>query len=157
MENEHLSSPLDHMAGNSANDLTISSDAVGYLKEVGKWSKFLSIVGFVGIGFMVLIGLFAGTIFSAIGQGNADMPFPPFLLGGIYIVIAAIYFFPVYYLFNFSTKIQQALASRDNSILNDAFKYLKSHYKFLGIFVIITIGLYIVAFIVGLFSAMMTF
>jgi hypothetical protein len=32
-------------------------------KETAKWALFLSILGFVGVGFMVILALFIGTIF----------------------------------------------------------------------------------------------
>ena len=38
------------------NRLTIS--AIGFLKESAKWCKFMAIVGFVGVGLMVLAALF---------------------------------------------------------------------------------------------------
>jgi hypothetical protein len=39
------------------------------LKE-SEMAYFLSILGYVGIGFIVLAGLFAGTLFSAMGKMN---------------------------------------------------------------------------------------
>lgn len=146
MENENISSPLDHMAGGGKSDLVISSETISYLSEAGKWSKFIAIMGFVLVGFMVLVGLFSGTIFSALGQ-QSGMPLPGFAFGLIYVVLGAIYFVPLLYLFNFSTKIRSAVSSGNNYELNEAFKNLKSHYKYIGILMIILISIYIMIFL----------
>lgn len=137
MENENI---ID--AGSSYNNgqLTVSPLASGYLNETGKWGKFLAIIGFCFIGLIVLGGLFAGTIFSSMGS---DLPFPGFMMGLIYVLLGALYFFPVYYLFKFSSQVRAALATKDSHALDSAFENLKSHYKFIGILMIITLGIYV--------------
>lgn len=162
MENENLSSPLDHMAGSSNGDLSISPEIAQYLNETGKWAKFLAILGFIGTGFMVLVGLFSGTMLSSMDMAQqTGMPVPGFVFGLIYVVIGILYFFPLYYLYNFSTKIRNAINSRNNLLLAEAFKNLKSHYKFIGILAAIMIGLYILAFlgaiVFGAFGALSSF
>src|SRR5688572_23259299 len=113
--------------------LVVSPIASEYLKETGRWGKFLAIVGFCAVGLMVVGGLFAGTIFSLMGSAPSDMPFPGFMLGVIYAVLGLLYFFPIYYLFKFSTNLKAALISRNNQLLDSAFENLKSHYKYIGI------------------------
>ena len=53
----------------------------------------------------------------------------------------------------FSTKMKKALASKNDETLADAFQMIKSHYKFLGVFTIITLSLYALLIGVSLFSA----
>jgi hypothetical protein len=79
---------------------------------------------------MVILALFIGLLFfdlkvwvvalTMMGSG---------FLSAIYIIIALFYFFPVYYLFQFSSKWK--LSSNDNDLINSSFEYLKSHYKFI--------------------------
>jgi hypothetical protein len=38
-------------------NLYLNQEARGFLKETAKWAYFLSILGFVGIGFMVVLAL----------------------------------------------------------------------------------------------------
>ncbi|RLD19748.1 MAG: hypothetical protein DRI71_11385 [Bacteroidetes bacterium] len=121
--------------------LTITDNSTKFLIEISKWTKFLSILGFVIIGIMVIGGLFAGTILSNIGT---ELPFPGFIIGLFYIFIALIYLFPVLYIYRFSTKLKIALSSMDSITLEAAFQNLKSHYKFIGIFTIVALGLYLV-------------
>jgi hypothetical protein len=56
--------------------------------------------------------------------------------------LAIIYFFPVYYLLQFSNKMKKALVDKNEDTLAKAFEMLKSHYKFIGVFTIITLSLY---------------
>ena len=136
MENENI---ID--TGSYANSqLTVSPLASGYLNETGKWGKFLAIVGFCVIGLIVMIGLFAGTIFSSMGEA---LPFPGFLMGLIYVAVGLLYFFPVYYLFKFSNQVRTALINKNSQQLDSAFENLKSHYKFIGILMIITLSMYV--------------
>jgi len=140
---------------NNLFELHVDHNGSSFLREIAKWSKFLSIVGFVMIGLMLLVILFAGssmaTMFSATA-GEAGK-----LVGMIYIgVIAAImliYFFPCLYLFRFSTKMQVALRNNDQDTLNASFENLKSCFKFMGIFMIIILSIYALAFVIGIFAA----
>ncbi len=137
MENENI---IDAGASFQNGSLTVTPQASGYLHETGKWGKFLAIVGFCVIGLMVIGGLFAGTLFSAMGD---TLPYPGFMISFIYIALALLYFFPVYYLFRFSSQIRTALLSKDPSAMEVAFENLKSHYKFIGILMIIMLSVYI--------------
>lgn len=132
--------------------LTITSEAKSYLRETGKWAFFLSIIGFIGIAFLVIIALFASTIFNAIPQTQTQMmPFDTGkLITILYLVMAAIYLFPVYYLMQFGNKMKAALANTDEISLTESFGMLKSHYKFIGVFTIIILSLYALAFVVGM-------
>ena len=130
--------------------LTLTSQAKIFLKETASWARFLSIIGFIGIGIMIVLALFATTIFNNL----PNMQTVPFNLGIAmtitYFVFAIIYFFPVYYLFQFSKKMQKALSTKNNDTLSDAFEILKSHYKFIGVFTIIILSLYVLMFLVSM-------
>jgi hypothetical protein len=142
---------------NFENQLTHA--AIGFLKESAKWSKFMAIIGFIGIGLMVLASLFMAIGFRAIGASNMpDLPFSMSVFSIIYVLFAAIYFFPVYYLYQYATKTSAALQSKNKQLLADGLENLKSHHKFLGIFTLIIVSLYILIFVFailgGIFSAL---
>ena len=130
--------------------LTITSAAKGFLKETAKWCKFLSILGFIGLGILLLSSFFVGTIYNNMPEA-ATMPIN---LGTamtiFYILMIAIYVFPLYYLYQFSIKLKKALNTKDDAILAAAFEMLKSHYKFVGVFTIIMLSIYILAGILGI-------
>ena len=133
--------------------LTITSAAKGFLTETSKWCKFLSILGFVGLGLLLLSSFFINTIYSSMPQATTI----PFNLGIamtiVYFLIIAIYIFPIYYLYQFSIQLKKALISKDDETLANAFEMLKSHYKFVGVFTIIMLSIYILAGVVGLMGA----
>jgi hypothetical protein len=52
----------------------------------------------------------------------------------------------------FSTRTKQALATKNDATLADAFEVLKSHYKFIGVFSIITLSLYAMLILVSMLS-----
>ncbi|WP_374173973.1 hypothetical protein [Flavobacterium tructae] len=140
-------------------ELQLDQTAKDFLKETAKWAYFLSILGFVGIGLMVLIAVFAGTIFSAMGNSMAGMggfggSFGA-LMGFFYVFIAAIYFFPVYYLYKFAVNTKRAFRENDSELLTSSLGYLKSHYKFIGIFMLAILALYGLIFVFGILGALL--
>lgn len=126
-------------------ELQLDHAAKDFLKETAKWAYFLSILGYVGIGFLLIVAVFAGTLFStlggAFGGGIGGGSFG-FIMGFAYFAMAAIYFFPVYYLNKFASNAKRAFRENDSEALTTSFQYLKSHYKFIGIFVLILLSLY---------------
>jgi hypothetical protein len=136
--------------------LTLSSAAKGFLRETAKWNKFLSILGFIALGLMLIGSFFIGAFYNTMPQADI-MPFDlGIVVTLIYIVVALIYIFPIYYLYQFSVKMKEALASKDDAVLATAFEMLKSHYKFIGVFIIIILSVYVLAAVIGfigLFSA----
>lgn len=145
-------------------NFVLTDESESFLKETAKWGYFLSILGFVFIGIMVLFAIFMGAFLSKLGSmGGSSMGNPISVMGNmggfmavIYLIIALIYFFPVYYLFLFSSKAKAAFRNNDNELLNESFQYLKSHYKFIGIMALIMVSFYGIffffAFIIGMTS-----
>jgi hypothetical protein len=122
---------------------------------------FLSVLGFVFLGLMVVLALFIGTIFSKLISISVAMN-PTMVIGTgffsvIYLLIALLCFFPIYYLLQFSYKIKIAFRDDDNDLLNASFEYLKVHYKFIGIMALIFACFYgfiiLMGLITGIFSA----
>ncbi|MCK0109893.1 hypothetical protein MWU58_11360 [Flavobacteriaceae bacterium S0825] len=134
-------------------ELNISTNIKRFLNEIAKWSFFLSIIGFIGIGLMVVVGLLFGTIMSTMGDSPAYQLGYTAGMGVFYVVIALIYFFPVYYLYKFSRKMKRALHANNNDDFESAFSNLKSHYKFIGIFAIIIFSLYLIMFLLAIVGA----
>ena len=130
--------------GNST--LTLDKEVILSLEEIRRWANFLSIVGFIGIGLMLLVGFFIGSMLNSFG-GSAFSSIPAQLVSVVYIVIALIYFFPVYYLYQFATKMKTALYEMHQESLTESFKNMKSLFRFLGIFTILIISLYLIALI----------
>ncbi|WP_233269906.1 DUF5362 family protein [Polaribacter sp. L3A8] len=135
--------------------LTITSAAKSFLKETAKWAKFLSIMGFILIGLMLVFAIFSTTIFELAAQMQPNIPKGlGATMTATYLVLSVVYFFPVYYLLQFSMKMKKALATKSDETLTKSFEMLKSHYKFIGVFTIITLSLYALLFVAAAFGAL---
>jgi hypothetical protein len=137
--------------GNPAASLIpqITMESLGYLSTAAKWTKFLAILGFIGIGILVLLGLFLGVILNVINYlpNFPNFPFPLRWLGLFYFVLAVVYVFPVIYLNNFSNHMTKAVAFRETQYLTSALCNLKKHLKYIGIMTIVGIISYFVIMI----------
>ncbi len=132
-------------------ELHIGDDIKDLLMQIASWSYYLSIIGFIGLGFLIIGGGYysfasndALSSDAAYTLGYSMGSFIPFLL------MVLIYLFPILYLFKFSKQMKIALRSGDNSTLKTSLKNLKSHYKYIGILSIIILGIYVIAFFIGI-------
>ncbi len=116
-------------------------ESLRHLEEARKWAMFLAILGFIGVGILVLVALFSGTALAIIGDDFIS-PAIGIGIGILYLLIAVLYFFPIYYLFNFSSRAKQAVKESDSKSLTESMHFLKSHYKFTGIMIIVMLALY---------------
>jgi len=153
-------------------ELQLTPVAQGFLKETAKWAKFLAIVGFIFVGLYIImaIAMFAmgGAMSSAAsemegmegmegmsGMGAAGMMGGAFL-GVIYLLVAILYFFPMLYLYKFASKTQFALNNSNTDELTNGLENLKSHYKFMGILMLIALifmALFVLLAIIGIGAA----
>lgn len=138
-----------------SSEISLSSEIKSYLKETAKWAKFISIVGFVFVGFMIITSIGVSFFMSAaISQfAEAGFPFPPALFSIFYLIFAAITAIPIYFLYKFATNMQSALNMNNEEALTIAFRNLKSHYKFYGIAMIIMLGFYALMFVLSILGA----
>ena len=142
----------------SNNQLSITPEIKEFLRETAKWGKFLAIVGFVMMAFLVLAGIGMATF---MGSMMADLPDAGGLggamggaIGFFYVIIALIYIFPLLYLYRFSTKVKIAIAQDDQQYLYESFMNLKSLFKFMGILMAIIVGLYALIFVFAIFGGL---
>lgn len=126
-------------------DLSLKFQGLKFLKTIAAWANFLSIVGFILCGLMILGAL--GFAFFMPQGSSARVPFWVFSL--VYIVFAIIYIMPCYYLFSFASMAKKAIKSKNNVQFEQALGYLKSHYLFIGILTIIFISFYLFAIIMA--------
>ena len=132
---------------------TLNNETLKLFKSIANWTLFLSTVGFLGVFLLIILGAFFGVILS-------NLPINPYenvgvkinYYGLIYILIALIYFFPVWFLFSFAKKIKSAARHNNLSLMHKAFRKLKMHYKYLGILTIIMLCFYFFGFVIGSLS-----
>jgi hypothetical protein len=105
---------------------------------------------------MAIMVMGMGSVASLVpGMGMGGLGIGAF--GFIYVVIAAFYFFPVYYLHQFSIRIRRGLASQGLEDVTAGFQNLKSLFKFMGILTIVILSIYaliiVIAIIAGVAAA----
>jgi len=142
--------PLDDLA---TGPLNLDATSVSYIKETAKWAKFLSILGFIGVGFMVIAAIGMATFMSGfMSEMPNAMPGMGVLMGVMYLAFAALYFFPTLYLYRYATNSKIAIEKNDQTLLTDSFGNMKSVFKFWGILmavVLVFYGVILVFAIVG--------
>ncbi len=135
----------------------LSDIAMFYLADARKWAKFLAILGFIYCGMMLIGSIFVGFIMTMVtAMSPKPLPFPLGAFSIIYVFIAVVYFFPVYYLYKFSEDLKKALELGMEDYLTSAFRWLKSHYKYMGIMIIVGFALGIIFFFVAIFAGLFT-
>jgi heme/copper-type cytochrome/quinol oxidase subunit 2 len=138
-------------------ELQLDQPSINYLSEAARWSRFLSIIGFIYCGFMVIFGLFFGSFMTRMMPIAGDSGMTAIGSGffGVFIIILSlIMFFPALYLWNFSTKIRKAFNHNDQPLLTESLKNLKSFFKFYGILLIIVLSIYALALIAAIIGAL---
>lgn len=140
-------------------DLQVSPQAQSYLTETAKWGKFLAIMGFIGSIIMIIIAFFIPVFLTQLPPYNTmSSEFNSGMKVGmtiLYLLLALLFFFPCFYLYKFSVKMQAALKMVSQENFDESLMNLKSMFKFYGIFTIIILSFYALAFIIGIIAAAM--
>lgn len=120
--------------------------------EMAKWAQILSIIGFIGIGLLIylIIILFSGFSRFSNSMGGG---IPTILISSFYLIVALIYLFPTYRLFQFSKYMKEGLLESDEESITLAIERLKSVFKFIGVVTLLFILVYV---LIILFAAVLT-
>jgi amino acid transporter len=130
-------------------DLQVDQVGREFLKEAAKWGRFLSMIGFIGLGLLVLFILIMG-IYTPSDEGDFDpVDQTAAIVGAIVVSIAVVifYFFPCLFLYRFATRLRLALDTNDTLSLNESFRNLKNTLRYIGVVTIISL----VLLVLGLF------
>lgn len=126
------------------NKIEIGTESFNNLNSVWRWTMFLSVLGFIFLGLLIVAGLAASLFLTTFKSREAAFGIPESLMIIIFIIIAAIYFFPVFFLFRFSKNIRDALHNLDPGKLSKGFRNLRSYFTYIGVMVIVVVSIYIV-------------
>jgi hypothetical protein len=129
--------------------LELGPESLKYLNTTRKWTMFFAILGFIFLGMMIIAGVAAGAFLSIFDQSPTGAEIPKWLFAAIMAAFAVLYFFPIFYLFRFSTFMRNAVQNYSSDDLRKAFKNLKAYFVYLGVLVIIVLALYFVAIVVA--------
>ncbi len=128
----------------------LTSESVAFLLKAAKWGKFLAILGFIVTGLMVLAGIAMSFVLNMVSEEvmPLNMPFSPKVLSVIYIIIAAIYVIPVFFLNSFSNNVSKAVSLSNTENMTTSLRSLKNLFVFIGISTILILTFYTIILIV---------
>jgi len=143
--------------------LSIDPSSKEHLAEAAKWARFLAIVGFIFLGFLIIMGIFVSLSLSRIdtyGDSTVRASGLGAIMGAgtaiVYIIIGLIYFFPLFYLLRFANAARTALASNDQELMVQSFQNLKRFLRYLGILTIIALAFMVLSLALGVGSLAFT-
>ena len=116
------------------------------LLSAAKWAKFLCIVGCVAVGFM-LIAAFCMMAFGAMAAKLVDgLPLGP-AMGLLYLVMVALYVYPLIKGFQFANGVKAACLQNDQYQMARGFAGMNSLLRYLGVLTIIVIAIYAITLV----------
>lgn len=136
------------------NTMRLNEQSEAMLATIAKWSKFLGILTFVVVGFMFLVGLIFLLASSALAMVADLGGLSAWVYGLFYMVCGVLYLFPGIYLYQYSVKMKQALAVRDEVALTEAFLQQKKLFVFIGVLSIIGIALLVLILLIVFVAAL---
>ena len=129
----------------------VSAIAIEMLRRTKGWVLFLSILGYIGCGFMVLGGFFMMVGMGAVSaEMDAILPMGFVGMGIIYLIFAALYIYPCVKLTQYSSGIKRLLLSQASIDLETALDHQRSFWKFCGIIALITVSIYALIFVIAI-------
>ena len=136
------------------NSGVITETMINHLKAAAPWLRFAGILSYISCGFMVFFGLIIFILpslmisFSDVFAGGIGM------VGGLfYMMFAVICFFPAKFIYSFGSKIRSYVRTNVETDLEEAFRYNKSFWKFVGIMLVISLAFMPVSIIIGIIAA----
>jgi hypothetical protein len=122
----------------------VDYDAGNILRETVRWSRFLSIVGIVGLSVFALAFMLAGSAlvaaFSKLAPGIEGLE----TMGGAILIVAclivfAIFGYIVFMLYRFSTLTRKAIDQQDQALFNEGMKCLKIYFIINGVLAVLSL------------------
>lgn len=136
----------------ATNAMTVTESMKSDLLCAAKWAKFLCIVGCVGVAIMLIASLGMIVIGGLLTKVFPNMPFGP-ALGFLYLIIAALYIYPLMKGFQFANATKTACLYNDQYQLARGVTGLKDVIKFTGILTIVVLSIYAIILIFGVLFA----
>jgi hypothetical protein len=133
--------------------IIVSESMLESLQATRPWVKFLAILGFIFGGLMTVAGLMMSVAFTFV-PAKAGLPhfFGP-VFGILYIVMAIFFYvLPCLYLLRYGSAITR-IPESGQAAMEEALRQQKTFWKYMGIFAIVVLVLYVFFFIGGITAA----
>lgn len=127
--------------------IEIGPEILDNLNSTRKWTTFLSILGFIFLGLLIVAGMATSLFLTTFKTKEATLGIPESMMIVIFLVAGAIYFIPVFFLFRFSRNTRDAIQNLDRQKFEKGFRNLRLYFMYIGIIVIVILSIYVVALI----------
>lgn len=127
--------------------IEIGPEILNNLNSTRKWTTFLSILGFIFLGLLIVAGLTTSLFLTTFRTQEANLGIPESVVIIVLIVIGAIYFLPVFFLFRFSRNTRDGIQNLDRHKLEKGFNNLRLYFTYTGIMVIVVLTIYVVGLV----------
>jgi hypothetical protein len=130
----------DHSIPSSAAYGPVTGTMLGHLAATKPWVRFLSVLGLIGSGIMMLGGL--GIVAVGVsGIGEAGLPAAG--MGIAYLLFAALYVYPCITLWRFAGSIEKTLSGRNvTASLEETLLLQRTFWRFMGVFAVVLLCVY---------------
>jgi hypothetical protein len=118
----------------------LSALAMETLRNTIPWMRFMAIMGFIGVGFIVI----AAFILGATGYEAGMIAMVAYLIG------AVIAFFPAMFIYQYAGNLAYYLESRQMHDLEIALGKQKNYYVYVGVIIIIYLALIVIGLVFNL-------
>ena len=125
----------------------LSGAVIEQLRRTKGWSRFLGIIGFISCGFIVLAAIALAFNRSVMGSVMGESKGFGVLMSMFYLVIAASYFYPSLKLCQYASRIGKLVQQPNEENLVSALDAQRVFWKFVGIFIMVTLIIYALVFI----------
>jgi hypothetical protein len=127
--------------------IEIDQKTLKNINSIRKWTMFLSIIGFIVLGLIIVLGLLAGTFLTVFNTAKTGTGFSESILFFLLMLLAIVYFFPGIFLFRFSKHAAIAVHNIDAQEFYKAIRNLRFYFTFVGVLIIFNLMIYIVVLI----------
>jgi hypothetical protein len=128
--------------------IEIDNETLNHLNTTRKWSMFIAVLGLIILGLVIIVGVIAGTFFTAFNTEGTVAGLPESILIATVLGMAVAYLFPVVFLFRFSKYTGYAVKTLNREDLRKGIKNLRSFFVYIGILVILFLLVYAAAIII---------
>ena len=135
-ESQNPYRPPNELADSSG--LDPSKRTTQLLQETRPWVRFLGIIGFVMVGFMI-VGAIALLVSSLAGMGVQGI-----IMSAVYGLLAFVYVYPSMFLLRYASRITEFVSAGTVESLDNALAAQKSFWKFAGVFMAVVLCAYAV-------------
>lgn len=128
-------------------NLQIDEHAEYQLYETVRWGKFLGIICIVLLSLGIVFTAVAVIgVSAALAMTNSAETWPVTMM--LFVIVAMLlYIYPIYSLLKFSGQTKKGLQIKSQEMFNDGLRHLKNLFKFIGIYIIVVVCLYVLMYV----------